>query len=88
MISRGASTDLLNAGKAEIMGLDLEMQASVTDNLTLRLGASLLDTEYTEFETGILCSTRLPDGHTVNRRPARHKGNALVRSPEQTFNLG
>ena len=39
VISRGASTDLLNAGKAEIYGLDMELQASVTDNLTLRAGA-------------------------------------------------
>ena len=88
VISRGASTDLLNAGKAEIYGLDMELQASATDNLTLRAGLSFLDTEYTEFETGTLCSTRLPDGHTVNTPPCSPKGNELVRSPEQTFNLG
>jgi iron complex outermembrane receptor protein len=88
VISRGSSTDLLNAGKAEIKGLDLEMNASATDNLTLRAGLSYLDTEYTEFETGILCSTRLPDGHTVNTPPCSPKGNELVRSPEWTFNLG
>ena len=29
VISRGSSTDLLNAGKAEIKGLELEMKASV-----------------------------------------------------------
>jgi iron complex outermembrane receptor protein len=68
--------------------LDLELQASVTDNLTLRAGGAFLDTEYTEFETGILCSTRLPDGHTVYTPPCSPKGNELVRSPEWTFNLG
>ena len=88
VISRGSSTDLLNAGKAEIYGLDMELQASVTDNLTLRAGAAFLDTEYTEFETGTLCSTRLPDGHTVNTPPCSPKGNELVRSPDTTFNLG
>ncbi|MET0987646.1 MAG: TonB-dependent receptor, partial [Steroidobacteraceae bacterium] len=87
VVSRGPSTDLLNAAKAEIKGVDVEVEASLMENLTLRFGAALMDTEYTEFETGNLCSTRLPDGHTVGLE-CSPKGNELTRSPDQTFNLG
>lgn len=95
VISRGASTDLLNAGKAEVYGFDGELEASINDNLTARLGLSLLETEYTEFAQGNLCSHRGADGRTYGGssiatagQECDVTGNNMVRSPEMTFNLG
>jgi iron complex outermembrane receptor protein len=88
VISRGPSTDLINAAEAEIKGLELDLQASVSENMTLRAGASFIDAEYTEFETGLLCSTREPGGHTIYLPECSPKGNSLVRTPETSFNVG
>jgi iron complex outermembrane receptor protein len=38
-----------NAGKAEIMGANIELQAAITDNDTLRFFAEYNDAEYTDF---------------------------------------
>jgi iron complex outermembrane recepter protein len=95
VLTRGPSTDLINAGEAEILGFDGELEASVSDTTTLRLGVSLLDTEYVEFEEGNLCSHRGADGRTrpgtspqTVGQPCSVEGNTLVRSPENTVNLG
>jgi iron complex outermembrane receptor protein len=88
VVSRGPSTDLINAAKAEIKGLELDLEGSLTERLSVRAGASYIDSEYTDFETGTLCSIRLPDGHTMNAPPCSPKGNELTRTPEFTFNLG
>jgi iron complex outermembrane receptor protein len=88
VISRGASTDLLNAGKAEVKGAEADLQANVSEAFTLRAGVSFLDTKYKEFETGNNCSIRLANGTTIGAPPCSPKGNDLVRSPKSTFNLG
>ncbi|MCY4427297.1 MAG: TonB-dependent receptor [Halieaceae bacterium] len=88
VVSRGPSTDLLNAGEAEISGFELDLEASVSEELTLRFSTSLIDSEYTEFVVGNNCSIRLPDGHTVQAPPCSPEGNNLVRTPESTVNLG
>jgi iron complex outermembrane receptor protein len=46
------ATRTLNAGAAEITGLELELTATPTDRLTLSGGLSLMDGEYTEFPVG------------------------------------
>ncbi|MFA5632765.1 MAG: TonB-dependent receptor, partial [Porticoccaceae bacterium] len=95
VIARGASTDLLNAGEAEIYGFDGELEVSLSDNLTARAGLSLLETEYTKFEEGNLCSHRGPDGKTYSGdspatvgQECNVTGNDMVRSPDTTFNIG
>jgi iron complex outermembrane receptor protein len=76
VISRGSSTDLLNAGKAEIYGLDLELQASVTDNLTLRAGGAFLDTEYTSSRPESCVRRDCPTDIPCTRRRARPKATS------------
>jgi len=44
----GLAADLENAGESEILGLELEVLALLSDNLSLKLGLGLLDTEFTE----------------------------------------
>jgi iron complex outermembrane recepter protein len=95
VISRGASTDLLNAGKAEIYGFDGDLEAAITDNFSIRTGLSILDTEYTEFEVGNLCSHRGLDGRTYTGasiatagQECDITGNELTRSPDMTYNIG
>ncbi|MFA5630136.1 MAG: TonB-dependent receptor [Porticoccaceae bacterium] len=86
VINRGTTIETLNAGQADIMGLELEGEAIVTDNLSMRFGLAYLDTEYKEFgDTG--CTVRLPSGETagVVCDPA---GNPVIRAPEYTLNAG
>ncbi len=44
------SARILNAGAAEVFGLELEATWFATDNLTLGLGYTWLDTEYTDYK--------------------------------------
>ncbi|MFA5630142.1 MAG: TonB-dependent receptor [Porticoccaceae bacterium] len=85
-INRGTTYDTINAGEAEIIGLELESEAAVSDRLFLRFGLAYLDTEYKEFGDTV-CTERLPTGQTAGYLcdPA---GNALIRAPELTYNIG
>ncbi len=62
-----------NAADAEIQGLEIEFNFAATDQLTLNLGGSFLDTEYVEFAelSGVDSS-----------------GKALQRTPETQYNVG
>lgn len=89
VISRGGSTDLLNAGTAEIKGIEIDGEASVSDNVTFRFGLSLIDAEYTEFATGPNCSIRDAAGHTLPApEDCNLSGFTMVRTPDTTFNFG
>ncbi|MEO8224853.1 MAG: TonB-dependent receptor [Gammaproteobacteria bacterium] len=44
------SPRIINAGKARVYGAELDAKWSVTENLTLDLGYTYLDTEYTDFK--------------------------------------
>jgi outer membrane receptor protein involved in Fe transport len=54
-------TVLSNAATAEVLGGELELIAAPTDNLEVRLGVSLLDSEYTDYP-GAQMSERNPQG--------------------------
>ena len=75
----GVTSVLTNGPKAEVKGLELELDYLATDNLRLRLAAAYLDSEYTDF---------------VDRDPltgavsADNTGNRLVRSPKYTLGVG
>ena len=47
--SEGAGTTVENASDAEILGFDFEATWLVTDAMTLRAGASVLDSEYKDY---------------------------------------
>ena len=56
----GQKTVVTNASSATIQGVELDVQAFVTDNLSLRANLGYLDTEYDDFEYQAL------DGSTVD----------------------
>ncbi len=49
-VTNVTSARVVNAGKAEVYGAELEANWFVTENLTLNLGYTWLHTEYTEFK--------------------------------------
>ncbi len=67
----GVSSILENAGSVDIYGLELELLAVPTDDLTLQAGLGLIDAEYSEL---VLTGVDL-------------EGNEPVSSPELNFNL-
>lgn len=76
--------DFLNAPKSEVLGLDVSLNALVTERFSLTAALSLLQAEYTEFTAQN--SNQIANGLVV--AGASLKGNALNRSPEFTLNLG
>jgi iron complex outermembrane recepter protein len=80
---------LLNAAESEIMGVEVDGHAAITDNLTARFGVSLLDTEYSDFQ-GCVINTpaSAPGVGGINIRTVGDcSGNDMVRSPELTYNI-
>ncbi|MFA5630627.1 MAG: TonB-dependent receptor [Porticoccaceae bacterium] len=77
---------LLNAAEAEILGAELDVIALVADNLELRFGLSVLDTEYTKFPGMPVATANPAGGNIVGVRDGR--GNDLIRAPDYTVNLG
>lgn len=75
--------DFLNAPQSEVLGLDLSLNALVTDRFSLNAALSLLEAEYTEFTA--LNSNQIANGLVVAGTSL--KGNALNRSPGYTLNL-
>ena len=70
-LTEGGLQILRNADESEITGLELELTALLTDDLTLRAGVGLLDAEYTDLELG---------GVDLS-------GNQLIAAPDVNFNL-
>ena len=62
-----------NAADAEIMGIEAEFQAAVTESLRIWGGVTYLDTEYIAF---------------VDSNGLDNSGNFLQRTPEYQFNIG
>ncbi|MET0987216.1 MAG: TonB-dependent receptor [Steroidobacteraceae bacterium] len=74
-------TVLQNAAEAESMGLELELQAAPTNNLTLFAGLAYLDTEYKSFPNAQITTPPPPPlgGNIVTTGDV--SGNDLVRAP-------
>lgn len=93
----GGSSFLLNAAEAEIDGLDLELEALATENLTLRAAVNVLDGTYTRFDSAPItfltpasCATLSPTGPPTGGTTVCFgdvSGNRLVQSPETTATL-
>lgn len=75
----GISNFLENAGGSEILGLEAELWASVTERLTLQFAVGFLDTEYTEL-TLANTQTLADADDTVDL-----SGNELISAPK--YNL-
>ncbi|MEH6550699.1 MAG: TonB-dependent receptor [Pseudomonadales bacterium] len=72
----GINQVLENAGSSEIYGLDLELQALITDKLTLKLGLGLVNTE---FKTLVL-------NDPISNTDQDYSGNELQQAPKVNFN--
>lgn len=78
---------IINGGDAESYGADAELEFQATDNLRLRAGISLLDTEIKDFPNAP-CTERTPAGTTVDCAPGYNAdGNALTQAPDLTGSL-
>jgi len=83
-VQRAASNDnfvarVVNAGQAEIQGLELETIYAATDNLTLNLGMGYIDAKFVEF------INQDPDtGDLVDQADEL----AIANTPDWTINLG
>ncbi|BFM15383.1 TonB-dependent receptor [Maricurvus nonylphenolicus] len=73
----GVSANLENAGGVDIYGLELELLAMPTENLTIQAGLGLLDSEYNELD--------LYSG--AAQASVDLKGNEPVSSPDVNFNI-
>ncbi len=78
---------LSNAASAEVMGADLELVASVSEPLDLRLGLGLLDSEYENYDCVITSPTGI-GGNDQTPTPGGCNGNSLIRAPEFSGNIG
>ena len=76
----GLSGYLVNAGRTDIYGLELELLAVLADGWTLQAGLGLMDSEYKELE---LADLSTPDPFdTIDL-----SGNQPVSSPDVNFNF-
>jgi iron complex outermembrane recepter protein len=71
-------TIVANASDAEIMGLEMEFTAAVTEGLTIFAHAGLLDSEYSDFDADIT-----GDGIVTD-----NSGLIIRNTPEKTFGAG
>lgn len=58
----------INAGSASGNGVDLDLQAAITSNLTLGVSGTWLDAQY-ENSSDPLAAARLPEGNRLTRAP-------------------
>jgi iron complex outermembrane receptor protein len=87
----GIST-IYNAASAEIYGLDLDLTAAPTDQLTITAGLALLHDRFGDFPGASISRPAVPNGTTVLGGNivgvGNAKGNRLPLTPDWTFNLG
>jgi iron complex outermembrane recepter protein len=69
----GTSPTLANAGDAEIYGLEAELQAAPTDNLTFSAAVGYIHAQYTDIDFGVTGVTT---------------ANSLPKTPEWKFSFG
>ena len=72
----GIDQVLENAGSSELYGLDLEVQALVSEKLTLKFGLGLVNSEFKELSLN----------NPVTNTDTDYSGNQLQQAPEVNFN--
>jgi iron complex outermembrane receptor protein len=76
----GLSGYLVNAGKTDIYGMELELLAALTEGWTVQAGLGLLDSEYKELTLSDLSTEDPSDTMDLS-------GNTPVSSPDVNFNI-
>ncbi len=79
---------LTNAATARIYGVDLEVAASITENLTLSASASYLDAKYTSYPGAVVFTRRTASPFNNVSGVIDAAGFRLVRAPKFTSNIG
>jgi len=86
-----ASFIVTNAGTLEHKGLEAEMKAALTDNLSADFAMAYLDSEFTDFEGATPlagCSVLPPPGTPQCPNPQDNTGKRAPYAPEWEFSLG
>ncbi|MAC35792.1 MAG: hypothetical protein CME38_19645 [Haliea sp.] len=79
-----AETLTVNAGESEYKGLELDLTALITSNLTLTASYGYLDAEFKEFQNALDCNRQpVAGGGTVDVADCRTIPNA----PEETYTV-
>ncbi|MET0656944.1 MAG: TonB-dependent receptor, partial [Steroidobacteraceae bacterium] len=86
VLARGTNLLTLNAGNATIKGAEIELEAVLTNDLSLRASASYLDSEYDKF--GDTTCTRVESTGEVTGFTCDPAGNPIIQTPKPTFSLG
>jgi iron complex outermembrane receptor protein len=75
---------MVNAGKSQIYGLEIETAAQVTENFRATVGIALLETEYLELDL-----SRVPVGSPPGTLPQPYNlaGNELIEAPHFSLNM-
>ena len=81
-ISQGGKTELLNAAKAKIKGVDLDAEVIPLKRLTLSGGFSYVDARYTEFPNAPIATALPTGGYLV--APGEGSGNSMIFTPKWT----
>jgi iron complex outermembrane receptor protein len=76
----------VNAADAEIKGLDTSMELIPVRNVTLRVGASYIDSKFTSYPNAPIYSPA--PGGGLAAVPGDATGNQLPYAPEYSFNVG
>jgi iron complex outermembrane receptor protein len=75
-----------NAAQAEILGLEVDFVANLTEQLQLRAGLAVTDSEYSDFPTAPISTPTGVGGNSI--APGDVSGNSLARVPDYTYNIG
>lgn len=88
----GAATYvLLNAARAKIRGVDIEVQAVLRDNLRISASANIMDPKYSSFpnaqvfSANVIPTSRFPAGNLTSTGDVT--GNDLIRAPKHTASI-
>lgn len=83
------SATIENAASAEVLGLDLDLTAQITNGLRVSLGAELMDHKYVDYKDGpVLTLLTLAEGGGVTRAPGDLSGKPLMNASDASINGG
>jgi len=87
-ITHAASTELVNGAKAQIYGLDLDVEGRITEHFTVTAGLEVLHDEFKSFPSALFV-TPLPvaQGGGGVGSVGDAAGNNLPYTPNTTFNI-
>ena len=85
----GQSNTTENAAGARVRGLEVDVEMLVTDNLSLRSGIALVDSEYLDYTAAVLVPLMVPPyGSEPLSGGLNVSGQSLLRSPDEAAYVG